>query len=115
MEVADELGSGFLKGVYQEAPAIEFKERGIPFSAQPAVEIVYKGHRLTKEYFPDFICFDRIVVEIMAIKQLTSVEEAQLLNYLKASGKPVGVLLNFGAPRLEWNRMVRSMCREGDE
>ena len=61
---------------------------------------------MAKEYIPDFICFDQVIVEIKALKQLTSIEEAQLLNYLKASGKPVGLLLNFGSPKLEWKRMV---------
>ena len=111
MEVANELGSGFLEAVYQEALTIEFEERRIPYTAQPLVEIFYKLHRLAKEYIPDFICFGQIVVEIKAIKQLTSVEEAQLLNYLKATGKPVGVLLNFGAPKLEWRRMVLTRNR----
>ncbi|HOJ99789.1 MAG TPA: GxxExxY protein [Termitinemataceae bacterium] len=106
MEVANELGSGFLEAVYQEALAIEFEEQRIPFISQPSLEIVYKGRKLVKEYFPDFICFGKIIVEIKAIKQLTSIEEAQLLNYLKAADKPVGLLLNFGTPKLEWKRMV---------
>lgn len=112
MEVSNELGSGFLEAVYQEAMAIEFGERRIPFVAQPPVGIVYKGRKLAKEYIPDFICFDQIIVEIKAMKQLTSVEEAQLLNYLKATGKPVGVLLNFGIPKLEWKRMVLTRNRQ---
>jgi len=106
MEVSNELGSGFLEAVYQEALGIEFAERGIPYSAQVPVEICYKGRKLEKEYIPDFICHEQIIVEIKALKQLTSNEEAQLLNYLKATGKPVGVLLNFGSPKLEWKRMA---------
>ncbi len=106
MEVSNELGAGFLEAVYQEALEIELRERQIPFLAQVPIEISYKGRKLAKEYIPDFLCFDKVIVEIKAIKQLTSVEEAQLLNYLKATGKPVGVLLNFGATKLEWKRMV---------
>jgi GxxExxY protein len=111
MEVSNELGAGFLEAVYQEALGIEFVERGIPCAAQVPIEIMYKGRRLAKEYIPDFICYDQVIVEIKAIKQLTSTEEAQLLNYLKASGRPVGVLLNFGSPRLEWKRMARTRNR----
>lgn len=106
MEVSNEFGAGFLEGVYQEALEIELRDRRIPFAAQVPIEISYKGRRLVKQYIPDFICHDQVIVEIKAIKQLTSIEEAQLLNYLKATGRPVGVLLNFGSPRLEWKRMV---------
>ena len=106
MEVSNELGAGFLEAVYQEALGIELKSRGLPFVAQPTVKIAYKGRILAKEYVPDFVCYDQIIVEIKAIKALTTIEQAQLLNYLKATGKPVGLLLNFGAPKLEWKRMV---------
>ncbi|MEX2015844.1 MAG: GxxExxY protein [Candidatus Hydrogenedentales bacterium] len=106
MEVSNELGAGFLEGVYQEALEIELRDRQIPFAAQVPIGISYKGRRLVKEYIPDLICHDQVIVEIKAIKQLTSIEEAQLLNYLKATGNSVGVLLNFGSPRLEWKRMV---------
>ncbi|MFO7973552.1 MAG: GxxExxY protein [Candidatus Hydrogenedentota bacterium] len=106
MEVSNELGSGFLEAVYQEALGCEFEARKIPFAAQPTVEIAYKGRTLTKEYIPDFLCFDQVIVEIKAVKELGVVEQAQLLNYLKATGKPVGVLLNFGGVKLEWKRMA---------
>lgn len=112
IEVSNELGSGFLEAVYQEALAIEFADRKIPCIAQPTIGIFYKGRELTKAYVPDFICFDQIIVEIKALKQLTTVEEAQLLNYLKATGKPVGSLVNFGAPKLEWKRIVMTRVRE---
>lgn len=106
MEVSNELGAGFLEAVYQEVLGIEFEARSLPFVAQPRVQIAYKGRILTKEYIPDFICFDQVIVEIKAIRELTNIEQAQLLNYLKATGKPVGVLLNFGSPKLEWKRMI---------
>ena len=106
MEVSNELGAGFLEAVYQEALGIELVERQVPFVQQEPIGICYKGRRLLKEYIPDFVCFDQLIVEIKALKQLTSVEDAQLLNYLKATGKPVGVLLNFGTPKLEWKRMA---------
>ncbi|GAB4314169.1 MAG: GxxExxY protein [Candidatus Sumerlaeia bacterium] len=106
MEVSNELGSGFFEAVYQEAMEIEFEMRKIPFRAQPPVEISYKGRILSRGFIPDFICFDKVIVELKAEKQLTTIDEAQLLNYLKATKESVGVLLNFGAPKLEWKRMV---------
>lgn len=106
MEVSNALGVGFLEGVYQDALAIEFRAREIPFAAQAPLAVFYKGHKLSKEYVPDFICYDQVIVEIKALKQLTSIEEAQLLNYLKAARKPVGILINFGSPKMEWKRMV---------
>jgi len=108
MEMSNELGSGFLEAVYQEALSLEFKAREIPFVAQLIVKISYKGQPLAKEYVPDFICFDQIIVEIKAIRELTNIEQAQLLNYLKATGNSVGLLLNFGAPKLEWKRMAQT-------
>lgn len=106
MEVSNELGPGFLEAVYQEALEIELTERRIPFAAQLPVSISYKGRRLVKEYVPDLVCYGQIIVELKAIKQMGSLEEAQLLNYLKATGKPVGVLLNFGTAKMEWKRMA---------
>lgn len=112
MEVSNVLGSGFLEAVYQEALQLELSARRIPFVAQSAISISYKGRILRATYIPDFICYDQIIVEIKALKALTSIEEAQLLNYLKATGRPVGVLINFGAPKLEWKRMVMTKGRE---
>ena len=112
MEVSNVLGAGFLEAVYQEALGIELQSRALPFVAQPTIKIAYKGHILAKEYIPDFICYDQIVVEIKAIKTLTTIEQAQLLNYLKATKKPVGLLLNFGAPKLEWKRMILKTANE---
>jgi GxxExxY protein len=106
MEVSNVLGCGFLEAVYQEALELELGERMIPFARQVEIGITYKGKELAKKYVPDLICFGQVIVEIKAVKQLTSVEDAQLLNYLKATGRPVGVLLNFGTPKLEWKRMA---------
>lgn len=108
MEVHKELGPGFLEAVYQEALEIEFALRQIPFESQKELAIYYKGHRLKKTYAVDFLNYDQIIVEIKALDRLTSKEEGQLLNYLKATGLEVGALINFGAPSLEWKRMVRS-------
>lgn len=106
MEVSNELGCGFLEAVYQEALAIEFRKREIPYEEQKVIRIHYKGVPLKQEYIPDFLCFGQIIVEIKAIKNIAQIEEPQLLNYLKASKCPVGLILNFGNPQLEWKRFV---------
>jgi GxxExxY protein len=107
IEVHRVLGSGFLEPVYQEAMEIESKIRRLPFEAQKILEIYYKEYRLKKEYIPDFVYYGQIVVELKALDRLTGREEAQLLNYLKATGMKVGVLINFGShPKLEWKRLV---------
>jgi GxxExxY protein len=108
MEVHKELGSGFLEAVYQEALERELTARGIPFQAQPEFRITYKGETLKKTYQPDFVCFEKIIVEIKALSNLSGVEEAQGINYLKASGLTVGLLINFGSKSLEYKRLVRS-------
>ncbi len=108
IEVHRVLGPGFLEPVYQEAMEIELADRQTPFEAQKALVIYYKGRRLEKEYRADFVCFDQIIVEIKAADELTGRDEAQLLNYLKATGFRVGLLINFGSHgRLEWKRFVR--------
>jgi GxxExxY protein len=109
MEVHRELGCGFLEAVYQEAMEREMSERKIAFVSQPTVEIKYKGVILSKTYQPDFICFDEVIVEIKAISGLSGAEEAQLINYLKASGRKVGLLINFGAATLEYRRLVYNL------
>jgi len=107
IEVHRELGNGFLEAVYQEALAIELSERGIPFVAQPTLQIVYKARVLGKSYSPDFVCFNKIIVELKALNTLSGNEEAQTINYLKATGKKVGLILNFGSNgRLDWKKIV---------
>ena len=106
MEVHKELGCGFLEAVYQEAFEIELEGRKIPFESQKQLGIFYKGKRLEKEYFADVVCYGKIILELKALDRLTSKEESQILNYLKASGLKVGVLINFGGASLEWKRFV---------
>ena len=107
MEVRTALGSGFLEPVYQEAMEIESTTRGLPFVSQEVLQNRYKEHVLKKEYIPDLICFDQIIVELKALDRLSGKEESQLLNYLKATGMKVSVLINFGShPKLEWKRLV---------
>jgi len=109
LEVHKVLGCGFLEAVYQEALEREFKSQEIPFKSQPMVQISYKGKLLDKTYQPDFICYEEVIVEIKAISLLSGVEEAQLINYLKATGLKVGLLLNFGSKSLEYKRFVYNM------
>ena len=107
MEVHSVLGPGFLEAVYHEAMEIELRERGIPFESHKKLRILYKGHLLEKEYEADMVCYGQIVVELKALDRLTSREEAQLLNYLKATDLRVGLLINFGSTgKLEWKRFI---------
>ncbi len=108
MEVMNQLGCGFLEAVYQEALAIEFDERELPHVPQKRLEISYKGRPLNKEYIVDFLCHEQIVVEIKAAKAITEIDEAQILNYLKATNLPVGLIVNFGAPQLQWKRYANT-------
>ena len=107
MEVYYQLGTGFLEPVYQEALEIELRQRRIPFEAQQHLTIQYKGQSLRKEYIADIVCYEQIIIEIKALAHLSGIEEAQIINYLKATGYHVGLLVNFGSrPRLEWKRYV---------
>jgi GxxExxY protein len=106
MEVHNELREGFLEPVYQESMEIELTKRAIPHTSQKGLPIKYKDRLLKKHYVADFVAFEKIIVEIKAIDQLTNREEAQLLNYLKASRFELGLLINFGGKKLEWKRMV---------
>ena len=109
MEVHKELGCGFLEAVYQEALEREFTIQRIPFKAQPIIQIRYKEQLLNKTYQPDFISYDEVIVEIKAITSLSGIEEAQLINYLKAAKLKVGLLINFGSRSLEYKRFVYSI------
>ena len=103
------MGPGFLEPVYQEAFEIELRDRGTLFVSHPELHIYFKGHLLKKTYAPDFLAHEKIILGIKAIERLTSHDEAQLLNYLKATGLELGVLINFGAAdKLEWKRMVKT-------
>jgi GxxExxY protein len=108
MEVHREKGFGFSEAVYQECMEIELADRKISAVAQKEMCIAYKGRTLKKTYVVDFLAYGRIVVELKALDKLTSRDESQVINYLKSSGLEVGVLINFGAPSLEWKRIVLS-------
>ena len=108
MEMHRELGCGFLEAVYQEALATELSARGIPFQKEVDLPVTYKAQLLATSYRADFICFDSVIVELKALVTMTGVEEAQILNYLKATGREVGLLLNFGTETLQYRRFVFS-------
>jgi GxxExxY protein len=106
MEVHRELGHGFLEAVYQEALAIELAARKIPFQREVPVPVSYKGQKLACGYRADFVCHENVLVELKAISQLTGADEAQLINEMKATGMQRALLINFGAPSLEYKRRV---------
>ena len=106
MEVHKELSCGFLEAVYQEAVERKFLTQRIPFKAQPVIKIFYKGKPLNKKYQPDFMCHNKVIVEIKAVSTLSGIEEAQIINYLKATGLKVGLLINFGNKSLQYKRLV---------
>jgi GxxExxY protein len=106
MEVHRLLGSGVLEPVYQQAMEIELKDRSVPFRPKIEFRVNYKGQELDAYYKPDFICFDEVVVELKALGRLSSIEESQVINYLKVTGLHTGLLLNFGTRSLEQKRFI---------
>ena len=107
MEVHNYLGHGFLESVYEEALAIEFNLRGISFQKQAPIKVYYKKV-LAKEFVCNFIIDGCVIVELKAIKKISNIEHAQVLNYLKATGLKVGLLLNFGSGSLEYKRLINT-------
>jgi GxxExxY protein len=108
MEVHKELGPGFLEAVYQEALELEFIRQGIPYEREKELILFYKGVRMQKKYVCDFICFDKIIVELKALKELSNIDLAITMNYLNITKTPLGMLFNFGEQRLVFKRMIMS-------
>jgi len=113
MEVHRVLGHGFLEPVYQEALGVEMDYRELPFRREAELKIIYKAKTLDKRYFSDFVCYDKLLLELKAVKDLLKAvkdllreHEAQVFNYLKATGLKLGLLVNFGKPSLEYKRIV---------
>ena len=105
-EVHRELGAGFLEVVYHKALMIEFERQKIPHIHEKELTIYYKNELLDKSYFADFVCYDKIILEIKALNHLSSEHESQVLNYLKATGFKLGILVNFGESKLNYKRLV---------
>jgi len=106
-EVYKEKGNGFLEAVYRKCLSIEFTEQDVPFVEKPRLRLNYKTRELIQTYEPDFLCFEEIIVEIKAVKLLADQHRAQVINYLKATGKQLGLLVKFGHyPKIEHERFV---------
>ena len=106
MKVHTTLGCGFLESVYQDALENEFKKLNIPYIREKKLNIYYEGEKLQSYYVADFVCYDSIIVELKALKNLSGTEESQILNYMKASKIKKSLLLNFGESKLYFKRYV---------
>ena len=106
IEVHKRLGCGFLEKVYQDALEIELKLRGIPYEREKRIVIEYKGYTIDHDYIADFICYGSLIVELKAVRDLHDVHKAQVMNYLRATQLPVGMLVNFGEKSLNDQRLV---------
>ena len=105
MEVHNTIGCGFTEPLYQEAFEEELRLRGIPYQREKTFHVVYKGKKLNKEFRPDFVCYDEIIVELKAVQDLVDEHYSQVYNYLKATGLRLGMLINFGKKSLEYKRI----------
>nr|WP_321399703.1 GxxExxY protein [uncultured Desulfobacter sp.] len=106
-EVYKEMGCGFLEAVYQECMEKELSKRSIPFAAHQEISLMYKGEALHQTYKPDLICFNKIILELKAVKDIASEHKAQVLNYLKATNLELGLLINFGShPKAQIERFA---------
>ena len=115
-EVYNQIGYGMAEEVYHQCLEIELRLRGIPFISKHELRLIYKGQQLETKYLPDLFVFNAVVVELKAVTQLISEHEAQLFNYLRIAGQPVGYLINFGEKtELAWKRFVLDDLRERDE
>ena len=109
MNVHKELGCGFLEKVYQEALEMELNAAHIPYTREKALKIFYHGIQMKQEYIADFVCYGKIIVELKAVSKLNEVHEAQVLNYLKATGLDLALLVNFGETPVNIKRLFNFM------
>ncbi len=111
-EVSNDKGCGFLESVYQECLELELEHQRIPFASQQKLQLFYRGKELKQKFVPDFICDNKIILEIKAVSQLASEHRAQVINYLHATGYKLGLLVNFGShPKIEWERFAHSQIK----
>ena len=110
MKVHAELGPGFLESVYHEALEMMFQIEEIPYQHEPPMKIEFMGYTLKGKHFPDFTCYDKIIIELKAQDELIGINRAQTISYLKASEYKLGLLINFGAEQLQYERLVRNIC-----
>ena len=108
MTVHKNLGSGFLESVYQEVLEKEFTKEEIPFQKEVKLNLFYEGEKLNKYFKADFLCYDKIIVEIKSVSFLNKNLESQVINYLKATNKEIGLLINFGEKSLKWKRFINT-------
>jgi GxxExxY protein len=113
MEVHKELGCGFLEAIYHEALMVELNARKIPFVTNVKLQINYKNHMLSKVYFADIICYNKIIVELKASEGIAPEHVSQIINYLKATDYQLGLLVNFGTKSLQYKRIIYSKSSTG--
>ncbi len=106
MKVHSTLGCGFTEKVYQDALAVEFNKNKIPFQREVELHVVYDDIELPSTFIPDFICYDKIIVELKAVRELDDMHRSQAYNYAKVSGYQLSLLVNFGEPSLTYERLV---------
>ena len=106
MEVHSIIGCGFTEVIYQEALEEEFKLRNIPYYREKTFPVTYKGKQLSKFFRPDFVCYDKVIVELKTVSEFTDEHFSQVLNYLKATGCQLGLLINFAEDSLEYKRIL---------
>lgn len=106
IEVQRVLGTGYQEAVYQEALEIELTLRGVPFEKEKMLPIEYKGHTLQKYYVADFLCYDKIILELKSVEKLSIEHKWQVLNYLNITKKKIGLLINFGESPLKNKRVI---------
>jgi GxxExxY protein len=107
LEIINGIGHGLHEKPYENSLAVEFRHRGIPFVQQPKFPVVWR-EVLVGEFIPDLIAFEKIIVDTKTIDRITDIERGQMLNYLRITGLPVGLIINFKKPKLEWERIVLS-------
>lgn len=108
MEVHKKLGTGFLESVYQEVLQKEFVKKDIPFEQQKKLQLYYDQVPLKKYFIADFVCFDKIIIEIKSVSFMNDKAKQQVINYLKATNFKLGLLINFGESSLKWKRVINT-------